>query len=86
MKGEQLPNFVAHHFSLPLDPPTPGGQESSLPSPTSPLRLNPVFVSWLMGWPLTWTIAEPHASSAAATVLWRCALASHLSSLCDGQD
>lgn len=77
-KGEQLQNYVAHHFCSPQDQQTPAGQESSPPTRTSPLRLNPLFVGWLMGWPSTWTIAEPHASSAAATVLWRSRLQQHL--------
>ncbi len=37
-KGEQLPNYVEHHFS-PQDQPTPPGQESSSTGPTSPRRL-----------------------------------------------
>lgn len=60
---------------------TQPGQESSPPSPTSPRRLNPIFGGWLMGWPLTWAIAEPSSSSASATVLYRLRLQQHLSCL-----
>lgn len=31
------------------------GEPSSAPGPSSPRQLNPVFVEWLMGWPLGWT-------------------------------
>ncbi|HWI10040.1 MAG TPA: hypothetical protein VNU48_01790 [Burkholderiaceae bacterium] len=61
--------------------PTPVGQESSPSTPNSPRHLNPVFGAWLMGWPSTWVIAEPHASSALATESWRRALQRQLSSL-----
>ena len=49
MHMDQLPNFVAHAFPpSPLDPATPAGPTSS------PERriLNPLFVEWLMGWPI----------------------------------
>ncbi len=77
---DQLSNFVSHssHQAQPTQP----GQESSSTGPTSPRRLNPAFTEWLMGWPTGWTIAAPSASSAAATVLWRCKLHLHLSALC----
>ncbi len=77
-KGEQRPNYVAHHFS----PPAPNTQPGATSSPSGPnlhQRLNPIFVAWLMGWPLAWLIAEPRASSAAATASWHCALQSQLS-------
>jgi hypothetical protein len=55
-KGEQLPNFVEHHF-----PPTattaPDGPPSSSTALTSRRRLNPAFVEWLMGWPAGWAVA-----------------------------
>lgn len=65
MKGEQLVNFVAH--SSHLAQPTPDGETSSISGQNSHRRLSPIFGSWLMGWPLTWVIAEPSASSASAT-------------------
>jgi hypothetical protein len=52
MKGEQLPNFVAH--SLPA-PPIQDGLKSSEKDRTSRRRLNPRFVEWLMGFPIGWT-------------------------------
>lgn len=81
-KGEQLPNFVAHHFFLPQDLAIPDGPTSSIAPPTLRLRLSPIFGAWLMGWPLTWVIAEPHASNALGTALFRLRLASHLSNYC----
>jgi hypothetical protein len=68
MHMDPLANFVA--FS-PLVRQIPDGQPSSLQTPSLRRHLNPLFGSWLMGWLSTWTIAEPHASSALATVLWR---------------
>jgi hypothetical protein len=59
----------------------PGGPDSLPATPTLPRRLNPLFVEWLMGWPLQWTNAVPHASSAAATASWRSALQQRLSCL-----
>ena len=78
---DQLANFVAYS---PQARTIRDGQKSSDTAPISPRRLNPIFASWLMGWPLTWTIADPHASSASATALWRSALRSRLSS-CFGE-
>lgn len=77
-KGEQLNNFVEHCFSLPAQQ-TLDGQTSSPETPSSRRHLNPLFGSWLMGWTSTWTIAEPHASSASATVLFRSQLQQQLS-------
>lgn len=84
-KGEQLANFVAHHFSLPQAQPTNAGPGSSPPRRTSLLRLNPIFGEWLMGWRLQWTKAEPHACGSSATALWRSRLQSDLSCLLDEQ-
>ena len=55
------------------------GQESSPKTPSAPLRLNPIFVEWLMGWRMQWTSPEPHACGAEETALWRSALRSQLS-------
>jgi hypothetical protein len=81
---DQLSNFVTHSPSLPQALPTADGPESLPNTPNSPRHLNPLFGAWLMGWPSTWVIAEPHASSASATVLWRSKLQQHLSSLLAG--
>jgi hypothetical protein len=74
---DQLCNFVAHssHRAQIL----PSGNGLSKHRLGSRPRLNPIFTEWLMGWPTQWTKAEPSASSAAVTVSWRLALASHLS-------
>lgn len=68
------------HSSLPALS-HPNGPESSSSGPNSPRRLNPLFTESLMGWPSQWTKAEPSASSAAATALWRSALRQRLSNL-----
>lgn len=52
---DQLPNFVSH--CLPPDHPTRSGPKSSNERRT----LNPLFVEWLMGWPIGWTALEPVA-------------------------
>ncbi len=93
--GEQLVNFVEHHFSHPGLPTRPG-QESSAHLPGSPQpsasksstppplsrRLNPYFVEWLMGWPMGWTSTSGrHASRHAVTALWRSKLQQRLSCL-----
>jgi hypothetical protein len=83
-RGQTL-SFMAAHSSLPALSP-PNGPQSSIDTPSLPRRLNPLFGENLMGWPSQWTKAEPSASSASATVLWRSALRSHLSNLLNDQD
>lgn len=96
MKGEQLNNFVEHHFLHPV-PPTHAGPEllpstpGSLPpsaskKSTTPRlltrRLNPYFGENLMGWRQGWTsTTDSHASSASETELWRSRLQQRLSCL-----
>lgn len=81
-----LSQTVTHSPSLPQALPTPDGPPSSPSTPNSPRHLNPLFAAWLMGWPTTWVIAEPHASSASATALWRCRLQQQLSCLLGAVD
>jgi hypothetical protein len=83
-RGQTL-SFMAAHSLLPALSP-PNGPQSSIDTPSLPRRLNPLFGENLMGWPSQWTKAEPSASSASATVLWRSALRSHLSNLLNDQD
>jgi hypothetical protein len=46
------------------------------------MRLNPQFVEWMMGWPLSWTShTAPSASRPAEMALWRSKLQSDLSQL-----
>ena len=61
---------------------TPTGESSQK---RSGRRLNPAFVSWLMGMPWFWTRAEPTSFGAQATASWRYALQQHLSNLLRGQ-
>lgn len=84
LKGEQLPNFVASHFS-PRVLGMNSGETSSLPARKLRQRLNPVFVCLLMGWPWFWTRAEPTSFGALETALWRSRLQWHLSSLLGGR-
>lgn len=77
---DQLANFVAYS---PLVQTTQDGPESLSDSPRPPRHLNPLFGAWLMGWTSTWAIAEPHASSALETELFRSQLRSQLSCLLD---
>lgn len=80
-KGEQLPNFVEHHFSHPVLS-TLDGRQLSPTDRTLPRRLNPAFACWLMGWPIWWT--NPALTSCARLEMasYRCRLQWHLSSLC----
>lgn len=80
---DQLANAATYS---PLAQATQDGQTSSATTPNSRLHLNPLFGCKLMGWPSTWVIAEPHASSASETVLWRCNVRQQLSYLLDEQD
>ena len=50
---DALPN-MASLFSL-RGPSIHDGEKSLSDAPTSPRRLNPTFVEWLMGWPPLWT-------------------------------
>jgi hypothetical protein len=61
--------------------PTQTGEQSPL---TSGRRLNPAFVSWLMGAPWWWTKAEPISFGAREMRSYRFALLSRLSILCEG--
>lgn len=83
MKGEQLPNFVEHHFSSPHDQPIPDGQESSPDGPGSPRRLNPAFGCWLMGLPCWWTNPGLTSFAKSEMELYRSRQQQHLSCLFD---
>lgn len=65
---------------------TPDGPESSPPAPTLPLRLNPAFGCWLMGWPTWWTNTGPTACARSEMALWRSRLQSLCDSLCGSWD
>lgn len=80
---DQLANAAVYS---PLAQATQDGQTSSENSPTSRQQLNPLFAAWLMGWPSTWVIAEPHALSALATESWRLKQAALLQSLLSDLD
>lgn len=81
-----LSQVVTHSHSLPQAQQIPDGPPSSPSTPNSPRHLNPLFGAWLMGWPSTWVIAEPHASSALGTESYHSKLQQHLSCLFDEQE
>lgn len=70
-------------FSLPVQPTSMDGEESSKSDPTSRRRLNPMFVCWLMGWPLGSTSFEP---SETEWFHWRERMHSSLFSLVRGNE
>lgn len=92
--GEQLPNYIEHHF-LPLAPLILPGVTFSAPvvsvhgaelSPTTRpvhvlgrLRLNPAFGCWLMGWPSWWTNPGLTSFAKLEMVSYRYALQQQLS-------
>jgi len=82
--GEQLPNFVEHHFSHPVLS-TLDGRPLSPTARTLRRRLNPAFACWLMGWPIWWTNPALTSCAKSAMASWRHALALHLRSYCEGQ-
>jgi len=61
-----------------LDQTTSDGEKSSKETPTSARRLNPAFVSWLMGWPWWWTRPGRISCERQEMELWRCRLRWHL--------
>jgi len=83
-RTQQLQNQVEHQFSHPLRVTLIPGDESSTATPTSPRRLNPAFVCFLMGSPWFWTRAESINCGAQVTAWWYSALQRLLLSLSDG--
>jgi hypothetical protein len=79
--GEQLPNFVEHHFSHPVHS-TLDGRELSPTGRTLRRRLNPAFGCWLMGWPIWWTSPALINCVRSEMESYRFRLQSHLLSLC----
>ena len=75
---DQLANFVAYS---PLAQQIADGPTSLPRTPTSRRLLNPIFASWLMGWPSTWVIADPRACDASAMASYRSRLQQQLSCL-----
>jgi hypothetical protein len=78
MYMDQLPNFVAHPPGCPSSPPAPA---TIAGQPSSPERrsLNPLFVEWLMGWPIGWTDCERAETGLS---LWLLRSRGALSTLC----
>ncbi len=82
-KGEQLPNFVEHHFSHQVLS-TIDGRPLSPTGRTLPRRLNPAFACWLMGWPIWWTNPALTSCVRSEMALYRSRLQWHLSSYFGG--
>ncbi len=80
-KGEQLPNFVEHHFLHPVLS-IHDGKPLSPTARTLPRRLNPAFACWLMGWPIWWTNPALTNSAKSAMESYRCRLQQQLLNLC----
>lgn len=68
--GEQLPNYVEHHFLRPAHS-IHDGPTSSPPAQVSPRRLNPAFGCWLMNWPWWWTNPGLTSSVKSEMALYR---------------
>lgn len=83
MHMDQLPNYVAHCFSHPAPTPT-SGPASSNAGLTSPRRLNPAFVCFLMNSPWWWTRAEPMPFAAREMASYLCRQRSLLDILLGG--
>lgn len=73
-KGAPLPRVAACRFYAPAQP-TPGGPISSPERRT----LNPLFVEWLMDWPIGWTDC---ASAVTGFTRWQQDMRGLLSTLC----
>lgn len=82
--GEQLPNFVEHHFSHPVLS-TVDGRPLSPTARTLRRRLNPAFACWLMGWPIWWTNPALTSCARSAMASYRFRLQQHLSCFFSGQ-
>lgn len=82
---DQLPNYVKFVYLLP-DQQAANGAELSETSHSSPRRLNPAFVCWLMGWPWWWMNPGQISFAAAEMVLFRSRLQQRLSCLLDEQE
>jgi len=78
---DQLANFVGYSPQVHL---TIDGREFSPAVRTSPPRLNPAFVFWLMGMPWWWGNPEPISFAQREMESFRCRLRQQLSSLCGG--
>ena len=64
------PSLETWASSLPAQTTKIDGEESSKSNHTFVPRLNPAFVSWLMGYPWFWTRATPISFGAAETRWW----------------
>ena len=79
MSGQSLTQTVNSYSRQALDLTT--GAALSPTHRTLPRRLNPMFVCWLMGWPIWWTHPEQIKSAPVEMELYRYKLQLHLSHL-----
>ncbi len=79
-------DFAAESFrsSRPDQEPESNGQTSSPSAQKSRQRLNPIFVEWLMDWPLHWTDIDSSDCGPQEMELWLSRQRSHLSDLVGG--
>lgn len=81
-RGEPKLSYQAKTFSEPVSEsslpaqPTPSGKTCWCLDPGCGLRshkrrLNPIFVTWLMGWPIWWVTSVPQPYAPQAMALWR---------------
>ena len=73
-KGEQLPNFIRHCFR-PVQDNQPSGPTCwcgtrTCAQQSHARRLNPLFVTWMMGWPIWWCTTAPRLSAPAEMESW----------------
>jgi hypothetical protein len=84
---DQLPNFIAHSDSSPQRlMSSDSGRKSSSGSPTLLRRLNPAFVSWLMGLPWWWTQPGPLSFAHSEMQSYLCRLRSLCESFCGDRE
>jgi len=82
---DQLPNFIAHSDASPQRlMSSDSGRKSSSGSPILLRRLNPAFVSWLMGLPWWWTNPARLSFARSEMQSYLCRLRSLCASFCGG--
>ena len=79
MTGQSLTQTVNSYSRLVLNQAT--GEQLSPTHRILPRRLNPMFVCWLMGWPIWWTHPDQIKYVPVEMELYRCKLQAHLSHL-----
>lgn len=89
--GGEFAKQVNSFQDSPSDPPMSDGPKCFCGShgcdlPTHKRKLNPIFETWLMGWPLWWLTSVPALYGLPEMVSYRFRLRSRLSFLLEGRD